>query len=112
MINANLFEKIFTMHVKELWGKSQKRFLECLEWLNANADKKVKPIIYAEWQVKEIHHRTSYKINRHWYWVEHITICSNCGERPLYDIPDDCADEVLSPYCPYCGATMREREEE
>ena len=37
------------------------------------------------------------------WWYE----CSECGESPLYN---PYADEVLTSFCPWCGADMRETE--
>ena len=37
------------------------------------------------------------------YWFE----CSNCGKEPLYT---RYKQEILSNYCPYCGALMLEEE--
>ena len=39
------------------------------------------------------------------WWYE----CSVCGESPLYD---PYADEVRSPFCPFCGSDMRGDEDE
>ena len=36
-----------------------------------------------------------------WFvWYE----CSNCGSQPLRD---DCGNEALTPFCPYCGKPMK-----
>ncbi len=37
------------------------------------------------------------------YWFE----CSNCGKEPLYT---RYKQEILSNYCPYCGALMLEED--
>lgn len=37
-----------------------------------------------------------------------ITMCSNCECAPL----DSQEEEVLSPYCPWCGCKMTNAEEE
>lgn len=39
------------------------------------------------------------------YWFE----CSNCGKEPLYT---RYKQEILSHYCPYCGALMLEEEDD
>ena len=39
------------------------------------------------------------------YWFE----CSNCGKEPLYTRYNQ---EILSNYCPYCGALMLEEEDD
>ena len=39
------------------------------------------------------------------WWYE----CSSCGETPLYS---PYSDEVLTPFCPWCGAEMRQQEEQ
>ena len=38
------------------------------------------------------------------WWYE----CSECGESPLYS---PYSDEVLTPFCPWCGARMEEEED-
>ena len=59
----------------------------------------------AKWTIKKIKHKTSYKLpNGHWYWEDNQYVCSNCGGTPLCDDFDE--NEVLSKYCPYCGARM------
>lgn len=35
--------------------------------------------------------------------------CSECGARPFDDMD---GDELLTPYCPYCGAKMHNPDEE
>ena len=39
-----------------------------------------------------------------WWWYE----CSECGKQPL---KGKYGKEVLSPFCPFCGAEMKEVEE-
>lgn len=54
---------------------------------------------------------SSYRKKAHWkrceddvcYWFE----CSACGHEPLYT---KYKQEILSDYCPYCGALMLEED--
>lgn len=87
MYNYELFKKIFGLYATELWAKPEKEFLE---WLNAKAEKEVKPIVYGKWIVEKDKDGNS------------IGRCSNCSyTQPIGAFK----------YCPNCGAKMKGAEE-
>ena len=55
-----------------------------------------------------IHHDSGIKI-AHWVKTELGIQCDNCGEYPLFNID---GKEVLSDYCPWCGAIIESEEDE
>ena len=55
-------------------------------------DADVKPVVRGEW-IEDIHEPFASTYN-----------CSNCGKEPLLEYVF-----VLSRYCPYCGAEMKEK---
>ena len=94
MINADKFEQVFGIYATELWAKPEKEFLE---WLNSEAQ-----------EVKDISISSAERIGK-WERCGDHHLCSECDEWALTKWDEDECDEVdvLTDFCPHCGARMK-----
>jgi hypothetical protein len=93
MTNADKFKRIFGTYATEIWTKPEKEFVD---WLNEDVpEADVVKRKVGKW-IKQ------YDENCWWYE------CSECGDYPLKTAY---GHDMLSSWCPWCGAKMEGEED-